>query len=365
MRLHIYFARKFLRSFLLVFGVFLGITLLIDMVEQIRRYSGESFGLPQAFELSLINAPANLYRIMPLVVILATLALFLGLSRTSEMVVTRASGRSALRSLVSPVLTAMALGVLAVTVFNPIVAATAKRYEVLSNRYSSNTASVLSLNEEGLWLRQGSRDGQTVIHAVRANLDGTELYDVSFLAFDDESGPISRIEAASARLEADGWQLRDAKRWWLAGETNPERSAERLDSLTVPSDLTRDSIRESFGTPSAIPIWDLPAFIARMEEAGFSALQHRVWFWMEIAQPLMLAAMVLIGAGFTMRHTRFGRTGLMILMALIFGFGVFFLKNFAQVLGENGQIPVLLAAWIPPLAGVLMSLGLLFHTEDG
>ena len=34
---------------------------------------------------------------------------------------------------------------------------------------------------------------------------------------------------------------------------------------------------------------------------------------MELSAPLMLAAMVLIGAGFTMRHTRFGKTGIMVL----------------------------------------------------
>ena len=66
-----------------------------------------------------------------------------------------------------------------------------------------------------------------------------------------------------------------------------------------------------------------------------------------------------------MRHTRFGKTGIMVLFALLLGFGIFFLRNFAQVLGENGQIPVMLAAWAPPVAGILLSVGLLLHTEDG
>ena len=47
------------------------------------------------------------------------------------------------------------------------------------------------------------------------------------------------------------------------------------------------------------------------------------------------------------------------MLALLGGFGIFFLRNFAQVLGENGQIPIILAAWSPPVAAVLLSLGLL------
>ena len=38
---------------------------------------------------------------------------------------------------------------------------------------------------------------------------------------------------------------------------------------------------------------------------------------------------------FTMRHVRFGGTGSMVLLALGAGLGVFFLRNVAQVLGDN------------------------------
>lgn len=47
------------------------------------------------------------------------------------------------------------------------------------------------------------------------------------------------------------------------------------------------------------------------------------------------------------------------------GFGVYFIRNFAQILGENGQIPILLAAWAPPIAAILLPLGILLHLEDG
>jgi lipopolysaccharide export system permease protein len=109
----------------------------------------------------------------------------------------------------------------------------------------------------------------------------------------------------------------------------------------------------------------LPRYIQGLERAGFSARSHQVWFQMELAQPLLLAAMVLLAAGFTMRHARFGGTGPRVLIALMAGFSVFFLRNFAQVLGNNGQIPVLMAGWAPPLVATLMALGLLLHLEDG
>ncbi|HEX9859173.1 MAG TPA: LPS export ABC transporter permease LptG, partial [Paracoccaceae bacterium] len=308
---------------------------------------------------------SSLYRILPLMMILSAIALFLGLARSSELVVVRAAGQSGLRFLMTPVLTALALGALMVAVLNPFVAATSKEYDALYTRYQRGAESVLSVSADGLWLRQGGPEGQTVIHAARANLDGTELFGVTFLAFDAKGLPQTRIEAAEARLVPGAWELTRAKRWPLDA-ANPEAVAgPAVDRTALPSNLTRDAIRDSFGTPSAIPIWDLPDYIAGLERAGFSARNHRVWMQMELALPLLLAAMVLIAAGFTMRHARFGKTGTMVLFALLVGFGIFFLRNFTQVLGENGQIPILLAAWSPPIVATLFAVGLLLHLEDG
>jgi lipopolysaccharide export system permease protein len=90
-----------------------------------------------------------------------------------------------------------------------------------------------------------------------------------------------------------------------------------------------------------------------------------VWFHTELALPVFLLSMVMIGASFTVRHQRGGRTGLMVLFAVVLAFMVYFIRNFALILGENGQLPAVLAAWAPPLAAIGLSLGVLLHNEDG
>lgn len=364
MTLSYYIARRFALTFTLVFAIFFGLMMLIEMVELVGRFPGSDVSIGQLVGLAALRVPESLYRILPLVTILAAIALFLALARSSELVVIRASGRSALRLLVAPVCVALLLGGLSVAVLNPLVSATSKKSDELVSRYANGQVSVLSLSPEGLWLRQGSDGQKTVIRATQANEDGTVLSGVTFLSFDEEGRPLSRTEAQEAQLSDGAWRLSGVKRWQL-DVANPEAVAEASATGEIASDLTRDSIRDSFGEPSAVPVWDLPAFIASLDKAGFSSRQHRVWLQMELALPILLAGMVLIAAGFTMRHVRFGNTGAMVLSAVLAGFGIFFLRNFAQVLGENGQIPIMLAAWSAPLASVLMAMGLLLHLEDG
>jgi len=364
MILHLYLAKRFLRAFGIVVAVFIGIILPIDLADQLRNI-GPDQGLGPIFELALLNLPGTMYEMLPLYVLLATLLMFLGLARSSELVVVRAAGRSALKSTASPVFVAVMLGMLSVAVLNPMVAATEQQYDMRMARYLGAEERTVSVSAEGLWLRQGSPEEQTVIRAGATNSDGTHLFEASFFTFDGNGILRDRINAEEALLTEGAWELEGVKRWPVAGAENPEAAAQSYDALALPSTLTREQIRDSFGNPETVPIYELPRFIQQLNAAGFAALQHRVWMQMELSSPLMLAAMVLIAAGFTMRHTRFGKTGIMVLSAILLGFGVFFIRSFAQVLGETGQLPAILVAWTPPLAAVLLALGLLLHTEDG
>ena len=365
MILHIYFARRFAMALLVIATVLATLVLLVDLIDQTRKFADYGVSFAQRLGLTVLNVPETLNQILPLIVILGTVTLFISLARSSELVVTRAAGRSAMRALVAPVAVALILGILATTTLGPIVAATSKRYSTLAETYRSGGASALSVSEEGLWLRQGSEAGQTVIRAARSNADASVLYDVSFVAYAPGGGPVRRIEAASAALQDGAWSLRQAKVWPLTTGLNPEANAVTHDVLAVPSTLTLDRIRETLGTPTGVSIWDMPDFIVQLEQAGFSARQHRVWLQAQMARPLFLVGMVLVAAAFTMRHTRFGGTGTAVLAAVLLGFALYFIRSFAQILGENGQIPLMLSAWAAPCAAILLGLGLLLRTEDG
>ncbi|THH38444.1 LPS export ABC transporter permease LptG [Aliishimia ponticola] len=366
MILHMYFARRFFMGFLGLTIVLYALSAVVELFELLGDFgTAPDVSFPQILGLLFLRSPGLVDQILPLILLLATIMLFIGLARTSELVVTRAAGRSAIRSLIAPVVVALVIGVLAVTMLGPIIAAFSNRYAALSEGYRTGGNAALSVSGEGLWLRQGDTNGQTVIRAARSNADGSVLYDVTFLSYAPQVGPNRRIEAASAELTDGHWVLTQAKEWNLQSGTNAEAEALRHARLELPSSLTVDRIRESLGSSSGVSIWEMQGFIAQLEHAGFSARRHQVWFQSQLSRPLFLAAMVLVGAAFTMRHTRFGGTGPAVLAAVLLGFALYFIRSFAVILGENGQLAVPLATWAVPVAANLLALGLLLHAEDG
>ncbi|WP_157982214.1 LPS export ABC transporter permease LptG [Oceanicella sp. SM1341] len=361
-----YITRRFLGTLAAALMVVMLLIILIDLVELMRRGSDTDASFGDLLVLALLHALSVANTTFPFVFMLAAMACFGRLARTSELVVTRAAGVSVWKLLLPVVLTSACLGVLAFSVYNPISAATLSRFETLEARYFRGQESLLSVSREGLWLRQGGRDDQTVIRARRSNAQGTELEQVSLFRFGPQNTLLSRIEAARADLGDHVWSLTDVHRWTFDPE-NPDASPVRdeAEEAQVPTDLTSNHILESFASPDAIGFWDLPDFIEALRASGFSTLRHEMHFQTELAKPLLYSAMVLIGAAFSMRHVRFGGIGLMLVGATLTGFALFFVSDITQALGASGAIPTLIAAWVPPAAAMLLALGLLFYLEDG
>jgi lipopolysaccharide export system permease protein len=362
MTLFKYVLSRFFAAFSRVALMIAAVLFLVGLIDQLPSLREGETVLRAAY-LSVLSQMETFYTTLPLIVIIAAIVQFLAMSKTSEIVVVRAAGRSGLQFLLAPCFGALLIGCLGVAVLNPMASTMTSQFQ----REKGNTAlsTVVNVSASGLWLRQGTANAQTMIHARSYKRAGQSLRDVSFLSFDINGTPIARIEAAQAELTAQGWVLARATSWDLTAENPQELRKAMPEGAVFPTDLQPADLRGGFGSPSSVPFWQLPAQISALETAGFSAAAFRVWWQSELAKPLFLVVMVLVAAGFTMRHIRSGGRAKMVVLAVLVGFGIFFLRNAAQVFGQNGQIPIVLAAWGPTLAASLLALSLLLHLEEG
>ena len=341
------------------------VVVLFASVENLRRFGETGASIGDILRITLLQAPEVLYQVFPLVLMLASLVTFLRLARTSELVVMRAAGVSALRLIGVPVLAAIVLGRLrggGEPLRRRLDQARARARGRVPRR---GLQPALLLARRRLAAPGRPRGGQTVIQAARTNADGTILSRVRMHRFDEDGTLYARIEAPAARLTPGAWVLENGHRMGAARRRALRAGRRRQTASSCRPTLTSDQILESFSPPETVGFWDLGRFIPRWRTSGFSGQRHRLFLQSELAKPALFAAMVLIGAAFALRPPRFGQTGVMILLAVLAGFALYFLKDFAESLGARGQIPLLVAAWTPPVAAILLALSLLLHLEDG
>jgi lipopolysaccharide export system permease protein len=364
--LSLYIARGFAGS---VIGMLLGLSgfvALFDFIELLRRSISKpetTFGL--VAEIAALRLPYIAMQVLPFAVLLGGMLCFWRLTRSSELIVARSAGVSAWEFLSAPTLCALGFGIFATAILSPLSSVMFARAESMDNQFLKSGYGPLALTGGQLWLRQSDRaltpQGVAIIHA-----HGVELHDqrmtasqVSVFRLDGQDRLLSRIEAGAATLGAGTWQLRDAR------VSRPEQMPERPATITLPTDLTVARVQESFASPDTLSFWTLPDFIALLDRSGFSSIRHRLHFQSLLALPLQCATMALVGAGFSMRPARRGGVAQMIASGVATGFALFLVSKIAEEFGQSGALPVVLAAWAPAVAGLMIALALLLHTEDG
>ncbi len=357
-----YILRQFLVWFVIMFATIVAVIMLIDAVELLRRGSGrEEATFSVITSMALLRTPFLAQEAVPFAVMFGGIFTFLRLTRNHELVVLRAAGVSVWQFLTPALIAAVALGIVNISVVNPLSAVLLSQFEELEGRYLTGRSSLLAVSAEGIWLRQNSGDGsgQTVIHAERVQPDELKLEQVIVFQFAGDDKFTGRIDAESALLLNGRWELSEA---WL---TRPGRAGVFVAKQELATDLTPDKIQESFASPDTVALWNLPRFIKVLEETGFSPVAHQLQLHSLLAEPVLLAAMVLIAAVFSLRLTRRGGTIILVGAGVLAGFFLFLLTNVIQALGLGASVPVILAAWTPAGVSMLVGITFLLHLEDG
>jgi lipopolysaccharide export system permease protein len=336
------------------------IAYLLDLIEMLRRSSArQEVTLGIVLKLSLLKLPQLMQELIPFVVLFATMLTFWRLSRSHELTIVRAAGISVWQFLLPALAISLLIGGFRLAVLNPVGAVLYSSYEQTEAKLLRGRSSLLSVAQSGFWLRQADGRSNAIIHALRVSSQEMELYDVIIFNFEGTDRFVNRIDAASARLVPGAWILKDAF------ISSPERPAQFEPIYRLPTDMTLERIQESFASPETISFWELPAFIRVLESAGFSALRHRLYWHRLLAGPLLLFAMVLLAATFSLRPPRRGGTMILVVSGITAGFLLYFVSNLVAALGQNQSIPIALAAWTPAGVSILVAMTLLLHLEDG
>ena len=351
-----YFGRSFLKTVLAVFGGVFFLVFTIDFVETLRR-SGETPGAtgPLMAWLSLLHTPIVVEQALPFAVLLGSMMSFLNLSRRLELVVVRAAGVSVWRFLSPAVFVALAIGVFAATVYNPLSTAMKRQADAIEGKLFGAGGS----GAGGLWLRQKSVDGQTIIHA-----DSRDAKDEAFVHL--QAFNFSPDGAFSQRVDADRATLQDGY-WRLQGVTivTPGFETQTASVYLLASTLTRTEVAQAFVAPDTVSFWALRALAEQVERAGLDATPYRLRFQQLIALPVLLVAMVLVASCFSLRLFRMGGVQRMVSGGVVAGFVLYVATKVVGDLGGVGVVSPMVAGWSPAIAGCLFGVYVLLHQEDG
>ena len=355
-----YFAGRFVVSALGVFAAIFVLLVLVDYIEMVRKTSGLVDVSPIAVaETSLFRVPQLLEKMMPFCILIGAMTCYLALSRRLELVVARAAGVSAWQFIAPALASAIMLGLLATTAYNPMSANLRELSKRMEAELFGNAPGGGVQDAAGFWINQINSDGQAIINAARSEQQGARLTGLTVFRFDNNDQFKERIEAQQATLEEGQWLFKSVRRYTLNGPPIDQ------DTFTLATSLTAAQVRNSFSTPETVSFWQLPGYIRSSESSGFATAGYRLQYHKLIAQPFLLAAMVMLAASVSLRFFRFGGVQKMVLSGVGAGFLLYVLSKVTEDLSKAELMHPIASAWLPVCVGGLTGFLALLYLEDG
>jgi lipopolysaccharide export system permease protein len=355
-----YFAGRFVVSALSVFAGIFVLLVLVDYIEMVRRTSGlVDISAVTVAETSLFRVPQLLEKMMPFCTLIGAMTCYLALSRRLELVVARAAGVSAWQFITPALAGAILLGVFATTAYNPMSANLRELSKRMEAELFGSAPGGGVQDASGFWINQVNSEGQAIINAARSEQQGVRLTGLTVFRFDADYRFKERIEAREATLEEGRWLFKSARRYTLDGPPVYQ------DSFFLTTSLTPAQVRNSFSTPETVSFWQLPGYIRSSENSGFATAGYRLQYHKLLAQPFLLAAMVLLAAAVSLRLFRFGGVQKMVLSGVGAGFLLYVLSKVTEDLSKAELMHPIASAWLPVCVGGLTGFLALLYQEDG
>jgi lipopolysaccharide export system permease protein len=355
-----YFAGRFVVSAVGVFASIFVLLVLVDYIEMVRRTSSlASASAIMVAETSLFRVPQLLEKMMPFCILIGAMTCYLALSRRLELVVARAAGVSAWQFIAPALASAIVLGIIATTAYNPVSANLRELSKRMEAELFGSAPGAGLQDAAGFWVNQVTSEGQAIINAARSEQQGVRLTGLTVFRFDPDFQFRERIEAREATLEDGFWLFKGVRRYSL------DAPPVEQDSWSLKTSLTAAQVRNSFSTPETVSFWQLPGYIRSSESSGFATAGYRLQYHKLIAQPFLLAAMVMLAASVSLRFFRFGGVQKMVLSGVGAGFLLYVLSKVTEDLSKAELMHPIAAAWLPVCVGGLTGFLALLYQEDG
>lgn len=335
--------RYLVREFLTFMGIGLAVAaalfVVIDLLQTLDRYLRVKPPLRYILEHFAYRLPPALHDGLPVIMLVATIFLFLTLSRYHELNALKAAGLSLYRVSLPIVGLAVAVAAgaglfqeLALPVLN-------ERGDEVDRVKIRGQAPRHLQSRQRLWMRSSD----TRFYRVELLHPGTnDMYGVTILEVDREFRLTDRLDARRAHWTPGGWELSEG----ALREIDPDGQVQTvpfvwtaLDIKEEMEDFTR--IQKPVSTMSYRELRD---YIAQLEAAGFQARKYLVELYAKLSFPLVNVVMVLVAIPFALQSPRAGRLfGVGLAIAIMAGYLV--VHYVALAFARADLLPPLVAAW--------------------
>ncbi|HEX5530425.1 MAG TPA: LptF/LptG family permease, partial [Methylomirabilota bacterium] len=329
--------RYLVREYLMYLGIgtMIGAVLIgvVDLLQTLDRFLRVKPPLTVILEHFAYRLPGELYKGLPMIVLLATVFLFLSLTRQRELDALKAAGISLYRASLPILLVAGAISVLAVTFQETLLPdINAKSEEVDRVKIRGQLPRHLQRQTQ-IWYRSSDTRffRMALLDPVGKSMEGLTVLDIS-----RDFRLLERLDARTAQWSAEGWQVTDG----VFRRIGPQNrvTSELFDARVLAMPEHIDDFIQLQNAPETMSFLEL-------RDGGHRVTRYLVQLYSKLSFPLVHLIMALVAIPFALVSPRTGGRAMGIGVAIVIAVGYWVVHSVALAFAQADLLPAALAAW--------------------
>ena len=175
--LNYYILKIFLKILLKTSLVFFVLLIILNLFDEISFFKEINVNILFPLLMALLKTPLVLYKIFPFIFLISSILLFLKIIERDEIITMKVSGISNYKIILLPTIISFVLGIMIVSIFNPVTSLFTYKYYEIKNHFSNKNDFLAAITENGIWIKDMHLNNTNIIKADR--LINNELFDVS------------------------------------------------------------------------------------------------------------------------------------------------------------------------------------------
>lgn len=303
--------------------------------------------------------PSILYQMFPVACMVGTLFTLSGMNKANELVALFSFGNSLARTSAPILITVAATSVLSFWIGDQVLpVANSKKNYIYYSEIKRKPGHFSTIKTNKIWYR----DKNIILNLKTYNAENKIAQGVTFYYFDDNWDLVQLITAKDALVKEDHWTLNDGTITLFTQDSSFPLNQEFQEKVISLENIVED-IQNSTQYTDTLSTRELRRYVQKNKEAGLDTLRYEVDYHGKFGFSFAAFVMSFIGIPFSVQSNRsVGRMkGVAICLGLAFSYWILFSSGLT--LGRHGTLPPIIAAWLPNIAMVSVTVFFLLRLK--
>ena len=354
-----YLLFSFFKTILKVILIFYCFGLILNLFEEIEFFKNLDISIITPIIMTALFIPSMIIKLLPFIIFISSMWFLLHIRNNKDLLTLKVFGYSNFKIFFILATTSFIFGWLILFAINPITSSMMKYYEQTKSKYSRDVDHLVSINKNGLWIKENIETTHRIISADETR--DNELKDIEIFSLDEDYNLIEKINAETADISNNDWILKDVTINRLNNGISQETY---FENYLIYSKYNFEKITSLFRNFDTMSFLDLILDYQDLQNRGYNKAYLDQNLNTMLSLPFFLFIMTALASILTMNTLKKSNNFTFILVGLIACVAIYYFKDLSLALGQTNRISLSLSAWIPIAAiGLFSSIGILQINE--